>query len=158
MARQALNQFLVYYLGQKCLRSKVVSDPEKIEKTEEQWKQELDSETYRVTRQAGTEAAFTGKYCDLKDKGIYNCAACGEPLFSSEAKYDSGSGWPSFYAPADSEVVAQHDDHSHGMIRTEVVCNKCDSHLGHVFPDGPPETGLRYCINSASLDFQEDKS
>ena len=130
-----------------------MSDREKVEKTEEQWRQELDVETYRVTRQAGTETAFMGKYCDLKDEGFYNCAACGEPLFSSQTKYDSGSGWPSFYAPADSEVVGQIDDHSHGMIRTEVVCTKCDSHLGHVFPDGPSETGLRYCINSASLDF-----
>ena len=135
-----------------------MSDRKKVEKTEEQWRQELDVETYRVTRQAGTEAAFTGKYCDLKEEGLYNCAACGEPLFSSQTKYDSGSGWPSFYAPADSEVVGQIDDHSHGMIRTEVVCTKCDSHLGHVFPDGPSETGLRYCINSASLDFRKGKS
>ena len=134
-----------------------MSGREKVEKTEEQWRQELDVETYRVTRQAGTEAAYTGKYCDLKDEGFYNCAACGEPLFSSQTKYDSGSGWPSFYAPADSEVVGQIDDHSHGMIRTEVVCTKCDSHLGHVFPDGPSETGLRYCINSASLDFRKGK-
>lgn len=126
----------------------------KIEKTEEQWKQELDNETYRITREAGTEPAFTGKYWDLKDKGSYKCAACGELLFSSDTKYDSGSGWPSFYAPADEEVIKENDDHSHGMIRTEVVCNKCDSHLGHVFPDGPPETGLRYCINSASLAFE----
>ena len=134
-----------------------MSGREKVEKTEEQWRQELDVETYRVTRQAGTEAAFTGKYCDLKEEGLYNCAACGEPLFSSQTKYDSGSGWPSFYAPADSEVVGQIDDHSHGMIRTEVVCTNCDSHLGHVFPDGPSETGLRYCINSASLDFRKAK-
>lgn len=155
--REAFLQFLVYDLGRNCLRSIQVSKPDKIEKTEEQWKQELDSETYRVTRQAGTEVAFTGKYCDLKDKGIYNCAGCGEPLFSSETKYDSGSGWPSFYAPADSEAVEQSDDHSHGMIRSEVVCSKCDSHLGHVFPDGPPETGLRYCINSASLAFKEEE-
>ncbi len=127
----------------------------KIEKSEEQWKEELDSETYRITREAGTEAAFTGKYWDLKDKGMYKCAACGEALFSSDAKYDSGSGWPSFYAPADEGVVNENDDLSHGMIRTEVVCSKCESHLGHVFPDGPPETGLRYCINSASLSFEK---
>ena len=110
----------------------------KIEKTEEQWKQELDSETYRVTRQAGTEAAFSGRYWDLKAAGMYKCVACGEALFSSETKYDSGSGWPSFYAPAKEGVVGENDDQSHGMIRTEVVCKKCDSHLGHVFPDGPP--------------------
>ena len=128
----------------------------KIIKTEQQWKDELDSETYKITREAGTEAAFTGKYCDLKDEGTYKCAACGEALFSSETKYDSGSGWPSFYAPAGENAVGENHDHSHGMIRTEVVCKKCDSHLGHVFPDGPPETGLRYCINSASLQFDEN--
>ncbi len=127
----------------------------KIEKTEDQWKAELDSETYRITREAGTEAAFSGEYWNLKDKGVYKCAACGESLFSSETKYDSGSGWPSFYAPASSDVVDENDDLSHGMIRTEVVCSKCESHLGHVFPDGPPETGLRYCINSASLSFEK---
>jgi len=151
-------QFVVYYSGQNLLRSIAVSKPDKIEKTDEQWKDELDSETYRVTRQSGTEAAFTGKYWDLKDEGVYKCAGCGEPLFSSDTKYDSGSGWPSFYAPTDSDAVAENDDHSHGMIRSEVVCSKCDSHLGHVFPDGPPETGLRYCINSASLAFEGDGS
>lgn len=124
-------------------------------KTEEQWKDDLDSETYHVTREGGTEPAFSGKYWDLKEAGTYNCAVCSEPLFSSETKYDSGSGWPSFYKPFDANNVEELVDRSHGMIRTEVLCKKCDSHLGHVFPDGPPESGLRYCINSASLDFEK---
>ena len=127
----------------------------KTAKSEADWQNDLDAEQYHVLREKGTERAFTGKYWDLKDAGTYRCAACGEPLFSSETKYDSGSGWPSFYAPADADSVGEIPDHSHGMIRTEVVCKKCDSHLGHVFPDGHPETGLRYCINSASLDFEK---
>ncbi len=128
---------------------------DKIEKTEAQWREELDADTYRVCREKGTEPAFTGEYWDLKDEGMYLCAACGEALFSSGTKYDSGSGWPSFYAPVDSGSVEELPDSSHGMVRTEVVCNRCGSHLGHVFPDGPPETGLRYCINSASLKFDK---
>jgi len=116
---------------------------------------DLDVETYRITQQGGTEAAFTGEYLDLKEEGTYRCFICGAALFSSATKYDSGSGWPSFYAPLSEGNVGENVDHSLGMIRTEVVCSACDSHLGHVFPDGPPETGLRYCINSASLKFEK---
>ena len=129
--------------------------PNKIAKTEQQWQEELDEESYHVLRKKGTERAFTGRYWNLKDKGIYNCAGCGLNLFSSDAKYDSGSGWPSFYQPSSKSNIIELADSSGGMIRTEVICKKCESHLGHVFPDGPPKTGLRYCINSASLVFKK---
>ena len=129
----------------------------KIVKSEQQWQQELDPEQYRVCREKGTEPAFTGKYWNTKDAGMYCCAACGEPLFASDTKYDSGSGWPSFYQPVSPSSVEEHEDLSLGMHRVEVVCSRCDSHLGHVFPDGPPQTGLRYCINSASLDFEVEE-
>ena len=129
--------------------------PNKIAKTEQQWQEELDEESYHVLRKKGTERAFTGRYWNLKDKGIYNCAGCGLNLFSSDAKYDSGSGWPSFYQPSSKSNITELADSSCGMIRTEVICKKCESHLGHVFPDGPPKTGLRYCINSASLVFKK---
>lgn len=127
----------------------------KIEKSDEQWREELAPDVYRVTRGKGTELAFTGRYWASKEPGTYLCAACGEELFQSEDKYDSGSGWPSFSAPAEQASVEESLDRSHGMIRTEVACGRCGSHLGHVFPDGPPETGLRYCINSAALDFKK---
>ncbi|HEX7711292.1 MAG TPA: peptide-methionine (R)-S-oxide reductase MsrB [Sphingomonadaceae bacterium] len=131
--------------------------PDKMNLTEEQWREKLTPEQYQVLRQAGTERAFTGKYEPNEAAGMYRCAGCGLPLFSSETKYHSGSGWPSFTAPVAGDAVDEHTDASHGMIRTEVRCARCEGHLGHVFPDGPRDQGgLRYCINSASLDFDPE--
>ncbi|GAA4710092.1 peptide-methionine (R)-S-oxide reductase MsrB [Sphingomonas lutea] len=128
---------------------------DKIEKSDAEWRAELTPEQYRVLREGGTEAPWSGELLGLKDDGAFRCAACGEPLFDSADKYDSGSGWPSFTAPMRDEAVSEHHDHSHGMTRTEVRCARCDGHLGHVFPDGPGPEGLRYCINSASLAFDK---
>ena len=128
---------------------------QKIKKSEQEWRQELTPEQYRVMREAGTEPAFTGKYYKTKDAGTYVCAACGQPLFDSETKYESGTGWPSFYKPLEAGAVEEHSDNAYGMRRTEVRCARCEAHLGHVFPDGPRPTGMRYCMNSASLDLKK---
>lgn len=127
---------------------------DKIQRSEEEWREALSPDVYRITRQKGTERPFTGTLLDNKQEGVYLCGACGQALFSSETKFNSGSGWPSYWAPIDDHALEQETDSSHGMVRDEVVCSRCDSHLGHVFPDGPQPTGLRYCINSLSLEFE----
>lgn len=129
---------------------------ETVPSTESEWKERLTDEQYRVLREKGTEPAFTGKYADEKSSGMYVCAGCGQPLFKSETKFDSGTGWPSYFEPVSPNAITEHVDSSHGMTRTEVVCSRCEGHLGHVFPDGPQPTGLRYCINSVSLDLKSE--
>ena len=124
-------------------------------KTEQEWKNQLSPEAFNVTRQHGTEAPFSGKFYDSKDDGIYKCICCDAPLFESNTKFDSGTGWPSYYEAVE-DAITEIKDNSHGMLRIEVTCATCDAHLGHVFPDGPEPTGLRYCINSVSLDFEEN--
>ena len=130
---------------------------DKLNLLDEEWRARLSPEQYQILRQAGTERAFTGKYEQNKATGVYMCAGCGAPLFTSDKKYNSGSGWPSYTEPVAAQAVEEHRDTAHGMLRTEVRCAKCEGHLGHVFPDGPGENGLRYCINSASLDFKPEE-
>jgi peptide-methionine (R)-S-oxide reductase len=128
---------------------------EKINKSDSEWKKQLTPEQYYVARQKGTEPAFTGKYWDNHDDGVYKCACCGMELFDASTKFESGTGWPSFYAPVANERVATVEDSSHGMRRVEAICAQCDAHLGHIFPDGPRPTGQRFCMNSASLQFEK---
>ena len=141
--------------GPASKRPEAMSMSDKVHKTPEEWRAQLTPEQYHVAREKGTEPAFAGKYWDSKAKGVYRCACCGRDLFSSETKFRSGTGWPSFYQPVDATAVTEVEDRTLGMLRTEVVCSRCDAHLGHVFDDGPDPTGQRYCLNSASLNLEQ---
>lgn len=152
---QAVSTRVVQCSDQKNIRGKTMSD--KITKTDEQWRDQLTPEQYRIARQKGTEPAFAGKYHHFEGKGIFRCVCCGNNLFSSETKFDSGSGWPSFWAPISKQNIQTSADKTMGVTRIEVMCNRCGAHLGHLFEDGPAPSGLRYCINSAVLDLVEEK-
>ena len=141
----------------KAQQVEVPGTDDKVVKSDAEWRAQLSPEEYKIARRAGTERAFTGEYWDTKTKGMYNCRCCGTPLFDSETKYDSGTGWPSFTEPVNTDAVATKQDRSWFMVRTEVLCARCDAHLGHVFPDGPEPTGLRFCLNSASLDLEPEE-
>jgi peptide-methionine (R)-S-oxide reductase len=159
---KSFSVFILFFAGQfliSCAQQTTKKDDMKnfeVQKTDEEWRKTLTDEQYQVLRQKGTERPFSGQYYYLDDDGVYKCAACQNPLFKADTKFDAGCGWPSFYEPISDKSVIEHPDYSHGMVRTEVVCAKCGSHLGHVFNDAPDQpTGLRYCINSVSLDFEK---
>lgn len=149
--------FLSFLIAARVWVQPSQSGTKKITKTEAEWKAQLSTEQFQVARMKGTERAFSGAFWNSHQKGTYSCICCGQSLFSSSTKFDSGTGWPSFFQPVEREVVSEITDKSHGMVRTEVVCSRCDAHLGHVFEDGPKPTGLRYCINSVSLQFVKGK-